>query len=171
MKENDNRLTQRNRMIVGLGIITIIALIHIFRVGSYLNGDLYLFYYSYVSDLIIPFGVYFLLCINELYIKILQKWYVKAAIIIGFTTLAEILQLLGIYALGITFDPVDILIYVLGVGIAVIIDRLLFKRFIPFWDLENWMKILEKIMKHHSELHCKCLKKQEPPVHNNVYKK
>jgi hypothetical protein len=74
---------------------------------------------------------------NELYIKILQKWYVKAAIIIGFTTLAEILQLLGIYALGITFDPVDILMYVSGVGIAVILDRLLFKRFIPFWDLKN----------------------------------
>ena len=135
--KNNQRLTQRNRIIVGLSIITIIALMHIFRVGSYLNGDLYLFYYSYISDLIIPFGVYFLLCINELYIKIFQKWYVKAAFIIGFTTLAEILQLLGIYALGITFDPVDILIYVLGVGIAVIFDRLLFKRFIPFWDLEN----------------------------------
>ena len=135
MKENDNRLTQRNRIIIGLSIITIIALIHIFRVGSYLNGDLYLLYYSYVSDLIIPFGVYFLLCINELYIKILQKWYVKAAFIIGITTLAEILQLLGIYALGITFDPIDILMYALGVGIAVIFDRFLFKRFIPFWDL------------------------------------
>jgi hypothetical protein len=137
MQENYNRLTQRNRIITGLSIITIIALVHIFRVGSYLNGDLYLLYYSYVSDLIIPFGVYFLLCINELYIKILQKWYVKAAIIIGITTLAEILQLLGIYALGATFDPVDILIYVLGVGVAVIFDRLLFKRFIPFWDSEK----------------------------------
>ena len=142
MKENDNRLTKRNRIIVGLSIITIIALIHIFRVGSYLHGDLYLLYYSYVSDLIIPFGVYFLLCINELTIKILQKWYVKAAFIIGITTLAEILQFLGVYALGITFDPIDILMYVLGVGVAVIFDRLLFKRFIPFWDLE---KLNEKI--------------------------
>ena len=136
MKNNQGH-TQRNRIIVGLSIITIIALIHIFRVGHYLDGDLYLFYYSYVSDLIIPFGVYFLLCITEVNIKIFQKQYAKAAFIIGCTTLAEIQQLLGIYALGITFDPVDILIYVLGVGIAVIFDRLLFKRFIPFWDLEN----------------------------------
>jgi hypothetical protein len=137
MQEYYNRLTQRNRIIVGFSIITIIALIHIFRVGNYLNGDLYLLYYSYVSDLIIPFGVYFLLCISELTIKILQKWYVKAAFIIGITSLAEILQLLGIYALGITFDPIDILMYVLGVGFAVIFDRLLFKRIIPFWDLEK----------------------------------
>jgi hypothetical protein len=135
--EKDIRLTQRNRIIVGICIIVVIALIHIFRVGSYLKGDLYLMYYSYVSDLIIPFGIYFLLCINELYIKILWKWYIKAAIILGFTTLVEILQLLGIYALGITFDPVDILMYALGVGIAVIFDRLLFKRFIPFWNIKS----------------------------------
>jgi len=137
MKENDFILTQRNRIIVGFSIIAIIALIHIFRVGSYLSGNLYVLYYSYVSDLIIPFGVYFLLCINDLHIKILQKWYVKAALIIGITTLAEILQLLGIYALGITFDPIDILMYVSGVGIAVVFDRVIFKRFIPYWDLKN----------------------------------
>ena len=137
MQENNNKLTLRNRLIVGIIIIIIIALIHIFRVGSYLKGDLYLMYYSYVSDLIIPFGIYFLLCINELYIKILRKWYIKATIILGFTTLVEILQLLGIYALGITFDPVDILMYALGVGIAVIFDRLLFKRFIPFWNIKS----------------------------------
>ena len=137
MQEKYNRLTKRNRILVGFSIIIIIALIHIFRVGSYLHGDLYLLYYSYVSDLIIPFGFYFLLCINELTIKILQKWYVKASFIIGITALVEILQLLGIYALGITFDPIDILMYALGVGIAVIFDRYLFKRFIPFWDLEK----------------------------------
>jgi len=135
--EKDIRLTQRNRIIVGICIIVVISLIHIFRVGSYLNGDLYLMYYSYVSDLIIPFGIYFLLCINELYNKILRKWYIKATIILGFTTLVEILQLLGIYALGITFDPVDILMYALGVGIAVIFDILLFKRFIPFWNIKS----------------------------------
>ena len=137
MQEKYNRRTKRNRIIVGFSIITIIALMHIFRVGSYLHSDLYLLYYSYVSDLIIPFGFYFLLCINELTIKILQKWYVKASFIIGITALVEILQLLGIYALGITFDPIDILMYALGVGIAVIFDRYLFKRFIPFWDLEK----------------------------------
>ena len=144
MQEQYNRLTKRNRIIVGFSIITIIALMHIFRVGSYLHGDLYLLYYSYVSDLIIPFGFYFLLCINELTIKILQKWYVKASLIIGITTFAEILQLLGIYALGITFDPMDILMYVLGVGVAVIFDRYLLKRFIPFWDLVKQKENIEK---------------------------
>ena len=87
MQENNHKLTLRNRLIVGIIIIIIIALIHIFRVGSYLNGDLFLIYYSYASDLILPFGAYFYLCISELYIKLFRKWYVKAAFIIGLTTL------------------------------------------------------------------------------------
>ena len=48
MQENDNRLTKRNRIIVGLSIIIIIALLHILRVGSYLRGDLYLLYYTLI---------------------------------------------------------------------------------------------------------------------------
>ena len=134
MQDLASRLSLRNRIITGFGILTVIALIHIFRIGSYLDGDLYLLYYSYASDLMLPFGAYFLLCINEVHIRILRKWYVKAAIIIGFTTLAEILQLMGIYALGITFDPFDILAYMAGAGIAVLFDRFFFKRFVPFWD-------------------------------------
>jgi len=137
MIQNDIRSTQRIRKIIGISVLTIIAIIHLFRVGNYFDGDFRIFYYSYVSDIIIPFGMYFLLCITELKMKIFQKWYAKAAFIIGLTTIAEILQLLGIYALGITFDPVDIIMYVLGVGVAVIIDRLLLKQFIPFWDLEK----------------------------------
>jgi len=93
LEEKNIKITQRNRIIVGISIILVIALIHIFRVGSYLKGELYLLYYSYVSDLIIPFGIYFLLCIDELFIKILRKWYIKASIIFGFTVLMEILQL------------------------------------------------------------------------------
>lgn len=123
-------------MTVGISVILVIALIHIFRVGSHLQGTLYTLYYSYMSDVVIPFGIYFLLCINELHTKCLRKWYVKAALITGLTTLMEILQLVGVYALGTTFDPVDILAYVSGVGIAVIFDRLIFKRFIPFWNIE-----------------------------------
>ncbi len=137
MFSNNFKRTQRVRISVGLSIILIENFIHVFRIGNYLNGNLYLLYYSYMSDLIIPFGFYFLLCINELYIKILRKWYVKAAIIVGFTTLIEILQFFGIYALGITFDPFDILAYVIGVGIAVILDRFLFRKIFPNWNLKT----------------------------------
>lgn len=84
--------------------MVIIGLIHIFRIGSYLNGNLYINYYSYASDLIIPFGAYFLLSIIEIRHRFLQKWYAKALIIFGLMTFSEIMQLFGVYFFGVTFD-------------------------------------------------------------------
>ena len=135
--ENNNKHTVRNRMIIGFSILTGIALIHIFRVGQYLKGDLFTYYYSYASDIMIPFGLYFLLCINESTMRYLRKWYVKALFIFGITTIIEILQLFGVYIVWVTFDILDILMYAIGVMIAVLSDRLILKRFIPFWDFKS----------------------------------
>jgi len=162
MKKNNQRLAKRNRIITGYIIMIVIALIHIFRVGQYLKGDLFTYYYSYASDIIIPIGVYFLVCTVDdnftmshtraatdakyqvrppRYILTLmtyfRKWYVKALFVFGITTLIEILQLFGVYIVGVTFDILDILMYAVGVIIAVLLDRLIFKRYIPFWDFEN----------------------------------
>jgi len=49
----------------------------------------------------------------------------------------EILQFFGIYALVTTFDPFDILAYVIGVGIAVFFDRFVFRKIIPNWNLKS----------------------------------
>jgi len=135
MEKNDH--VKRNRMIIGISILAVIALIHLFRVGQYLKGDLFTYYYSYASDIMIPFGFYFLLSINESTIRFLRKWYVKALIIFGTTTIIEILQLFGVNIVGETFDILDILMYAFGVIIAVLCDRLILKRFIPFWDFKS----------------------------------
>lgn len=142
MNEENNSAAQRVRTIIGSSIMILIALQHLFRVWSYLKGELYLFYYSYASDIIIPFGIYFLLFMNELRINILRKWYIKAAIILCICTFAEIMQYFGIYALGITFDPIDILMYAIGVAFAVTLDRFIFKRFVPHWNLETQRNIM-----------------------------
>jgi len=133
MKDNDFRLNRRVRIIVVITIMVAIGAIHGFRIGSYLNEDLYIYYYSYASDLIIPFGIYFLLSMQEIQIRFLQKWYVKALIVFGFSTLTEIIQAFGVYLLGVTFDIFDILMFGIGVLIAVLIDKQIFERFIPFW--------------------------------------
>ncbi|MBL7847424.1 MAG: hypothetical protein JNL40_08155 [Cyclobacteriaceae bacterium] len=129
--------TRSIRKAVGLTIIAVIALLHVFSLANYLDGDWRSWYYSYFSDLILPFGMYFLLCIAEFNVTSLHQWYVKSGVIIGVTVLAEVLQYNGIYAFGTTFDPIDILMYVLGVGIAVVVDRLVFRSLIPQWDLGN----------------------------------
>jgi hypothetical protein len=36
--------------------------------------------------------------------------------------------------LGSTFDPLDILAYAGGVGLGLVLDQVLFPRFIPHWN-------------------------------------
>ncbi len=98
------------RIIVGVIVMVIIAVIHAFRLGSYLNGEFYIYYYSYASDIMLPFGVYFMLCMNEIQIRFLRKWTTKAALVFCAMTFSEVLQFFNIYFFGVTFDMVDILI-------------------------------------------------------------
>lgn len=125
------------RIIIGVTISLIIAVIHAFRIGSYLNGGLYILYYSYASDLIIPFGFYFLLVMNETQIRLLQKWSVKTAIVFGVATFTEIMQAFDFYVFGVTFDMYDILMFAIGTVIAVIFDQQILKRFVPHWKINR----------------------------------
>jgi hypothetical protein len=131
---SDQIKEHRNRKIVIVIIITGIALIHLLRVGQYLKAGLYKYYYSYASDIMIPFGFYFLLCAAESKIQSLRRWYSKALFVFCIASISETLQLYKIYALGITFDILDILMYAIGVTAAVLTDRLVLKKYIPFWD-------------------------------------
>ncbi len=121
------------KILIIILIQIIIALIHVFRLGQIFNGQAYNLYYSYFSDLILPFGVYFLLSINEATIPVLRQWYVKAGIIFFLATFAEICQLFGFEVLGVTFDPIDILMYGAGVLSAAFIDVKIFAPNLGFW--------------------------------------
>ena len=110
-----------------------IALIHIFRLGQIFHGQAYHLYYSYFSDFILPFGMYFLLSLNDAAIPVFRKWYVKAGLIFALTTFAEICQFFGIEVLGVTFDPFDILMYGIGVSVAALIDVKVFTKYLGFW--------------------------------------
>lgn len=103
--EMDNLDVKRNltvRIIVGVCIMLILAAIHFFRPGSYLSGKLYIYYYSYASDIMLPFGSYFLLGMNEIQLRFLRKWYIKVIIVISVMSFSEILQLFGVYLFGNT---------------------------------------------------------------------
>ncbi len=125
----------RIRMIIGGAILLVIAAIHYFQLGSYLNGNLYLFYYSYASDFLIPFGAYFLLTMNELQYPFLRNWVVKAWIVLGVVTVLEVLQFFGVFLIGDTFDPMDILVYGFGVGLAVFLDTQILSKQIVDWSI------------------------------------
>ena len=122
----------RRRVII-LSIMAVIAIIHILRIGDYLSGELYNFYYCYFSDLILPFGGYFLLCAAEFKLPILRHWKRKLVISFLVPALDETLQFFDIPVLGSTFDPLDYLMYAFGAISAAIIDTQVFPRIFKFW--------------------------------------
>lgn len=131
---------KKNRIVrttVGISINLIIAAIHVFRLGSYLNGDLYILYYSYASDILLPIGFYFLLCLNDVQIRFFRKWYLKALFVFLLATFIEIMQAFGIYILGVTFDRMDILMFGIGVSVAALLDVQVFERVIPGYKINE----------------------------------
>ena len=121
------------KMLVAMTVILFITAIHIFRVGSYFSGKLFIWYYSFFSDIVIPIGIYFLLCINDVTIPYLKNWKTKAAIVFVIAAATEIAQAFGIPILGSTFDPVDFVMFGLGIFIAIVLDYL-FSRIFSFWS-------------------------------------
>jgi len=124
----------RGRTAVVVCILLLIALVHLFRVGTYLRGPLFTLYYSYFSDIVIPFGMYFLLCLNDVHVRFLRDWRVKAVLVFGATSSTEVMQAFGIPLLGQTFDPLDFAMFGGGVLLAALVDRFLFDRLFRFWS-------------------------------------
>ena len=125
------------RLAIIFCIVALMAVVHIFRVGSYLQGEWYNLYYSYFSDLILPFGFYFMLCANEPHIPILRRWEVKGAIAFLTPALAETCQYFGMPLLGSTFDLLDYVMYGMGALSAVVVDTQVFSRLFGFWRIEK----------------------------------
>ena len=98
------------------------------------NRSLYILYQSYFADIFIPFGFYFLLSLGAAESKYSNTWWKKALAIFALCTISEILQYFGIFALAMIFDPVDIVMYGIGVLLASIVDRKVFTRMFSFWD-------------------------------------
>lgn len=102
----------------------------IFEPGS--NG--WVLWMSYAKDLIQPFAFYFFICLGE---RWLPNWRYRALLTLAIPVLLETGQFLyyrissGRY-LGV-FDPLDIVVYIIGVGLAVILDQKVLAKSIKFW--------------------------------------
>jgi hypothetical protein len=123
----------RNKRAVCLSINLLIALIHVMSPSRAFDEPFHQYYQGYFSDLVLPFGFYFLLCISEAKFELLRPWYAKALVTFGLAAGAEVLQGFGIHALGTTFDPLDFVMYAAGVAGAVALERYCFARVFSFW--------------------------------------
>jgi|SRR5687767_9302811 len=89
---------------------------------------------SYAKDLIQPFAFYFFLCLGE---RWLGTWHSRALVAFSIPTLLELGQLVyyqvwtGHYV-G-SFDPIDIMMYAIGVGLAAAMEQKIFSKLLAFW--------------------------------------
>jgi hypothetical protein len=98
MMRQENPLSGRRTVIVCMMLL--IAALHLFRVGSYLEGGLFNFYYSYFSDFALPFGGYFLLFMAESQVPVLKFWQSKMAVAFLVPSVAETCQFQPFWSTG-----------------------------------------------------------------------
>lgn len=117
------------RRVLCILIVLLVALIHIIGAGHWFHGSYRDFYYSYFSDVAVPFAFYFLLCIAERNWPWVSGWKMKTTLLLGGCVLAESLQYFHVYFLGTVFDPLDFMAYIIGLAAAIVVDELLLQRF------------------------------------------
>jgi hypothetical protein len=125
--------TKKVILVVGLQLL----IASVFIVGvSRTNYSLYILYHSYFADIFLPFGYYFLLSLPRFRHSLFNNWWVRGLSVFVLCATSETLQYFGIYALAKVFDPLDFVMYGIGVGLAILIDRQIFCRFLSFWNQE-----------------------------------
>lgn len=123
---------KRKRLLV-VGLVIPIALFHFFT-GSNYRGPYPVFVNGYLLDILVPFALYFLLCVKEF--SLLRYWFIKSILVFTVGASVEVAQFYGAPIFGRTFDPVDFLMYGLGVIFAAFLDVIAFPRIFKFWTLK-----------------------------------
>ena len=105
-----------------VGISLFVALMH-FIIGPDYTGIFRLFVRGYLIDLILPLNLYLLLQISlRKKISIVKSRVIGALFTFLTGLIVEILQLFRIEFLGSTYDPLDIVMYGIGVMLGLLID-------------------------------------------------
>lgn len=120
----------RKIVVISLQIVIVVLLI---LGAEFSTNSLRIYYYGYFADVVIPFGFYFLLFLIQDKLPVFEKWQVKALSIFSLCALSEFLQSLGIYAFARVFDPLDFVMYGIGVLAAAFVDRMIFHKYLSFW--------------------------------------
>ena len=124
-----NRPDSKKKVLI-TGISIAVALLH-FLTGPNYGGPCPEFVNGYLIDILLPFSLYFLISLVPL--TMLRPIVLRAGIPFVIGVSVEIAQFFGLPVFGRTFDPLDFLAYGVGVFLAVLSDRLVFPKLLPFW--------------------------------------
>ncbi|MFZ5430868.1 MAG: hypothetical protein ACOZDD_11595 [Bacteroidota bacterium] len=114
-------------IIVSISIF--VGLLH-FVIGPDYQGIFKHFIRGYLIDILLPMNLYLLIQISlRKNISVNKARIIGAIVPVAFGTIAEILQLYEIEFLGRTYDPWDLLMYAIGVGLGIVMDLTIIDKF------------------------------------------
>jgi hypothetical protein len=123
----------RRKLFICIAIMVPVALLH-FVVGPHYRGPHREFVNGYLIDILLPFAIYFLLTIPQSIMA--RNWLLRAGIVFMVGAAVETSQYFDLAIFGQTFDPLDYVMYLGGVIVAVICDKLIFPKIFTFWVAE-----------------------------------
>jgi hypothetical protein len=113
-----------NQKIVVVCIAVFVGLLH-FVTGPGYSGPFPGFVNGYLIDILLPFSMY--LVIGVARIAILKSAISRALLVFAVGAATETMQYFGVPIFGRTFDPLDYLMFAVGIGLAVVFERLFFR--------------------------------------------
>ncbi len=106
-----------------------VGLLH-FVIGPDYQGIFKPFVRGYLIDILLPMNLYLLLQISlRKNISVNNARIIGAIVTVTFGTIVETFQFYEIEFLGRTFDPWDLLMYVIGAGLGIVIDLTVIDKF------------------------------------------
>ena len=105
-----------------VSISLFVGLLH-FVIGPDYQGIFKEFVRGYLIDLLLPMNLYLLLQIAlRKHMSVKKARIISALFVFVFGTTVEVLQFFDIEFFGSTYDPRDLLMYGLGIGLGILID-------------------------------------------------
>jgi hypothetical protein len=114
-----------NRKVIVVGIAVVVGLLH-FLTGPGYRGPFPAFVNGYLIDILLPFAMYLVLGITRQ--SILRSGITRGAFVFAIGAVAETAQYFGVPIFGRTFDPLDYLMFGVGIGLAVVFERIVLSR-------------------------------------------
>ena len=109
----------RNRKILVVGIAVGVGILHFFTGPEY-RWPLRSFVTGYLIDILLPFAMYLVLGVTDH--AVLLSRIARGALVFGIGALAETLQYFGVPIFGRTFDPLDYLMFGIGIVAAAVFE-------------------------------------------------
>ena len=113
------------RKIVVVIIALLVGALH-FLTGPDYGGPFPVFVNGYMIDILLPFAMYLVLGVVKQ--PFLRRGAVRGPVVFLIGATSETLQYFGVPLFGRTFDPLDYLMFVIGVGLAMVFEWVVMSR-------------------------------------------